>query len=122
MFAAYLVVTLLASVVYGAAAVANFMGHDYPARQADKMRVPRSWMVPLGALLAAGALGLLAGLVVPVVGALAAAGLVLYFLGALGAHLRVGDYQLGGWGACSALAPAALIMNLATNGPGDLLM
>ncbi|MFJ8504758.1 hypothetical protein [Streptomyces avermitilis] len=38
---------------------------------------------PLGALLAAGALGLPAGFVVPVLGTLAASGLVLYFLGAL---------------------------------------
>jgi hypothetical protein len=121
-FAAHLVVTLLASVVYGSAAIANFIGHDYPTRQADKMRVPRSWMVPLGALLAAGALGLVAGLAVPVVGTFAAAGLVLYFLGAFGAHLRVSDYELGGWGVCFGLALAALITNLATNGPGDLAM
>ncbi|MER5363136.1 hypothetical protein [Streptomyces sp. NPDC002785] len=51
-----------------------------------------------------------------------AAGLVLYFLGALGAHLRVGDHQLGGWGVCSGLAPAALITNLTTSGPRDLVM
>ncbi len=39
-------------------------------------------MIPLGVLLAAGALGLLAGFVVPTLETLAAAGLVLYFLGA----------------------------------------
>ncbi|MFJ1730855.1 hypothetical protein [Streptomyces sp. NPDC088254] len=33
--------------------------------QADKLRVPRSWMRLLGAPLAAGALGLLAGFAVP---------------------------------------------------------
>lgn len=82
MFATYLVVTLLAAAVNGLAAAANFVGHDYPKSQADKLSVPRSWMRPLGALLAAGALGLLSGLAVPVLGTLAAAGLVLYFLGA----------------------------------------
>lgn len=101
MFATYLVVTLLAAAVNGLAAVANFIGHNYPKSQADKLRVPRSWMLPLGTLLAAGALGLVAGFVVPVLGALAAAGLVLYFIGAFGAHLRVRDYQLAPWAVFS---------------------
>lgn len=65
MFATYLVVTLLASALNGMAAVANFIGHDHPRSQADKMGVPRSWMLPLGTLLAAGSLGLLAGFAVP---------------------------------------------------------
>ncbi|TJZ56901.1 DoxX family protein [Streptomyces piniterrae] len=116
MFALYLVVTLLASAVNGLAAIANFIGHEYPKSQADKLRVPRSWMRPLGAVLAAGALGLLAGFAVPVLGTLAAAGLVLYFLGALGAHLRVGDYQLGPWGVFFCLPVAALTVSLAYHG------
>jgi hypothetical protein len=67
----------------------------------------------LGALLAAGALGLLAGLAVPVLGTLAAGGLVLYFLGALGAHLRVRDYNFGPWAVFLSAAVAALALNLA---------
>jgi hypothetical protein len=43
-------------------------------------------MLPFGTLLAAGALGLLVGFAVPVIGTAAAIGLVLYFLGAVGAH------------------------------------
>ncbi|MEJ8654343.1 DoxX family protein [Streptomyces sp. MS1.AVA.3] len=117
MFAIYLVVTLLTSAINGLAAIANFSGHEYPKSQADKLRVPRSWMRPLGALLAAGALGLLAGFAVPVLGALAAAGLVLYFLGALWAHLRVRDYQLGPWAAFFCLPVAALAVSLAYHGP-----
>ncbi|GGW52514.1 DoxX family protein [Streptomyces xantholiticus] len=113
MFATYLVVVLLTSALNGSAAVANFIGHEYPRSQADKLGVPRSWMRPLGALLAAGALGLTAGLVVPAVGTLAAAGLVLYFLGALWAHLRVHDYQLGPWSLFFCLPVAALALNLA---------
>ncbi|GGR87205.1 hypothetical protein GCM10010252_27440 [Streptomyces aureoverticillatus] len=116
MFAAYLVVTLLASAVNGSAAVANFIGHDYPKSQADKLRVPRSWMRPLGALLAAGALGLLAGFAVPVLGILAAAGLTLYFVGAFCAHVRVQDRQLGPWAVFFCLAAAALAVNLAYHG------
>jgi uncharacterized membrane protein len=113
MFATYLTVTLLASAVNGVAAVANLIGHEYPKTQADKLGVPRSWTLPLGTLLAAGAVGLLVGLAVPALGTLAAAGLVLYFLGAFGAHLRARDYHLGPWAVFFSLAVAALAVNLA---------
>jgi hypothetical protein len=113
MFAAYLAVTLLVAAVNGLAAVANLVGHQYPKAQADKLRLPRSWLLPLGTLLAAGALGLLVGLAVPAVGTLAAGGLVLYFLGAFGAHLRVRDHQLGPWATFFSLAVAALVVNVA---------
>ncbi|MFD0279047.1 DoxX family protein [Kitasatospora sp. NPDC127111] len=116
MFATYLVIIILTAAVNGTAAVANFIGHEYPKSQADKLRVPRSWMRPLGALLAAGALGLLAGFAVPVLGTLAAAGLVLYFVGALWAHLRVRDHQLGPWAVFFCLPVAALTVSFAYNG------
>ncbi|WP_327588509.1 DoxX family protein [Nonomuraea sp. NBC_00507] len=112
MFAVYLTITLLAATLNGMAAIANFIGHDYPKSQADKLGVPRSWMRPLGALLAAGALGLLAGIAVPVLGTLAASGLVLYFLGAFTAHLRVGDRHFAPWSLFFCLAVAALAANL----------
>lgn len=117
MYAAYVTVTLLASAVTGTAAVANWIGHSYPKTQADKLRVPRSWIPVLGTLLGAGAAGLLAGFAVPVVGTLAAGGLVLYFLGALGAHLRVRDHQLAAWAVFFSLAAAALALNLTYHGP-----
>ncbi len=117
MFAAYVTVTILASAVNGVAAGANLIGHDYPKTQADKMRVPRSWIPALGTLLAAGAVGLLVGFAVPLLGTLAAGGLVLYFAGALGAHLRVRDYQLGPWAIFFSLAVAALGVNLAYHRP-----
>jgi hypothetical protein len=116
MFVAYLTVTLLAAAGVGLAAVANLIGHEYAATQADKMRVSRSWNRPLGVLLAAGALGLLVGFAVPALGALAAAGLVLYFLGAFGAHLRAHNYQFGAWAGYFSLAVAALAVNLAYHG------
>lgn len=109
---AHLLVNLLTAAVMGATAVANLTGHDYPKRQADLMRVPRSWIRPLGTLLGAGALGLLAGFVVPPLGTLAAAGLVLYFAGAFAAHLRVGDHHFGAWSVCFALTLATLVLNV----------
>jgi DoxX-like family len=60
------------------------------------LRVPRSWVPVLGTFLALGSLGLLAGFAVPALGVAAAVGLVLYFVGALVAHLRVGSGQLIG--------------------------
>jgi hypothetical protein len=59
-----------------------------------------------------GSVGLVAGFVVPLLGILAAAGLVLYFLGALVAHLRVGSRQLVGWAVFFSIAVAALAVNL----------
>ena len=112
MAAAYVTVTILAAVFTGIAAVTYLIGHDYPKAQADMKRVPRSWLPVLGTLLAAGALGLLAGFVVPLLGTLAAVGLVLYFLGALVAHLRVGSRKLVGWAVFFATAVAALAVNL----------
>jgi hypothetical protein len=115
-FATYVAVTIVAAVFTGIAAVTYLIGHDYPKAQADMKRVPRSWLPWLGMALAAGSLGLLVGFAVPLVGVLAAAGLVLYFVGALIAHLRVGSRQLVGWGVFFIVTVAALATNLAYRG------
>ena len=112
-FATYVTITIIASVFTGIAAVTYLIGHEYPKAQADMKRIPRSWVPVLGVLLAAGSLGLLAAFAVPLLGTLAAAGLVLYFLGALIAHLRVGSHQLVGWAVFFSIAVAALAVNLA---------
>jgi hypothetical protein len=112
MFAAYATVTIFASVLYGSAAVVYLIGHEFPKAQADMKRLPRSWVPVLGMLLAAGSLGLLGGFAVPMLGTLAAAGLVLYFIGALLAHLRVGSRKLVNWAGFFATAVAALAVNL----------
>jgi hypothetical protein len=113
MFAAYVTVTIVAALFTGSAAVTYLIGHDYPKAQADIKRIPRSWVPRLGAVLAAGALGLLAGFAVPLVGTLAAAGLVLYFTGALIAHLRVGSRNLVGWAVFFVTVVANLVVNVA---------
>ena len=112
MFVAYVTVTVLASIFTGIAAVTYLIGHDYPRAQADMKRVPRSWLPVLGSLLAAGSAGLRAGFAVPLLGGLAAAGLVLYFVGALVAHLRVGSRQLVGWAVFFLTSVGALVVNL----------
>ncbi|MFI7701430.1 DoxX family protein [Nonomuraea sp. NPDC049480] len=112
MFAVYVTVTVFASVLNGSAAVVYLIGHEFPKAQADMKRLPRSWVPVLGMLLAAGSLGLLGGFAVPMLGTLAAFSLVLYFLGALLAHLRVGSRKLVNWGGFFATAVAALAVNL----------
>ena len=54
--------------------------------------VPRSWWVWLGTAKALGAVGLVAGIWVPVAGVAAAAGLVLYFTGAVLTVVRARAY------------------------------
>jgi hypothetical protein len=83
---------------------------------ADRVRVAQKWMIPFGILLAAGAAGLLVGFGVPVVGMAAAVGLVLYFVGALSAHLRAHDRGIGGAVTFLVLAVAALITNIGYHG------
>ena len=112
MYAFYATVTALGAAVYGSAAVANLAGHPYPRAQADKLGVPRSWIPLLGTALGAGSLGLLAGFVVPALGVAAGTGLVLYFVGALAAHVVADDWALGFWAFCCALAVAALVLRI----------
>jgi hypothetical protein len=54
-----------------------------------------SWLPILGILKAAGGLGLLVGIGVPVIGFAAAIGLILFFVGAVITHLRARDYSFG---------------------------
>lgn len=117
MFAAYVTITVLGAVFNGAAAVTYLIGHAYPKAQADMKGVPRTWVPVLGMLLAAGTVGLLAGLAVPILGTLAASGLVLYFIGAIIAHLRVGSRDIVGGIVFLATAAAALTLGLFHHGP-----
>jgi hypothetical protein len=113
MHIAYIVITLLAALANGYAASLNFIGAESVIAVADRLQVSRTWMIPFGTLLAAGAAGLLIGFVVPALGTAAAAGLTLYFVCALSAHIRARDPEVGGAVAFLLLAAAALIVNLA---------
>ncbi len=108
MHTAYLGVASLAALMNGFAASMNFVGANFVKAVADKVQVSQKWMVPFGVLLAAGAVGLVAGVAVPAVGIAAAIGLVVYFICALGAHVRVGDRNVGGAITFLLLAVASL--------------
>ncbi|HTU84689.1 MAG TPA: DoxX family protein [Solirubrobacteraceae bacterium] len=108
----YVVVTILAVLANGYAASLNFVGAQSVKVVADKVHVSQAWMIPFGTLLGAGAVGLLVGFAVPVLGTAAAIGLVLYFICAVSAHLRARDPALGGALSFLVLALAALITAL----------
>lgn len=112
MHTAYIIATILAALANGCAASMNFAGAESVKAVADTVQVSQRWMVPLGVLLASGAVGLLIGFGVPALGTAAAMGLVLYFLCALSAHVRVRDPGVGGALFFLVLAVAALATRL----------
>lgn len=113
MHIAYPAITIMAALANSYAAFLNFTGANSVKVVADRIRVSQSWMIPFGSLLAAGAIGLLIGFAVPVLGQAAAIGLILYFICAIGAHIRVRDSGVGGAVFFLALAGCALVTNLA---------
>ncbi|HLU70677.1 MAG TPA: DoxX family protein [Nonomuraea sp.] len=112
MFTAYVAVTLLTAGVNAAAAWADFARVGFVLANADELGIPRSFLPLLGWLKAAGAAGLALGLAgVPYVGVAAAAGLTLFFLGAIAVHVRARVLRkMVIPGAFLALAVASLIL------------
>lgn len=91
---AYIIVTIFAALWIGFSAYSIFAEAPYVVGPLADYGVPRSWWAWLGAVKAAGALGLLAGLWVPYLGLAAAIGLVLYFIGAVVTVLRARKYKM----------------------------
>jgi DoxX-like family len=113
MHVTYVVIAIMASIVNGYAASLNFVGAKSVKLVADRVQVSNRWMAPLGSLLACGAIGLLVGIALPALGIAAAIGLILYFICAVSAHLRVRDWGIGGALFFLLLAAAALATDLA---------
>ncbi|MCY0944432.1 DoxX family protein [Streptomyces antarcticus] len=112
MFIAYTVVGILLALALTASATFTLRRNDQILASMRKVEVPDSWLPRLAALKAAGAAGLVAGLWIPPIGAAAAAGVTLYFIGAVIAHLRVKDYELAPATVLALLAAAALILRV----------
>jgi len=79
-----------------------------------KARVPQSWLFSLGALKAAGALGLLVGIGVPPLGLAASVGLVLFFIGAIITHFRARYWNIAPAVAFLLLAVGSLVLRVAS--------
>jgi hypothetical protein len=89
MFTAYVVITTVTILATAASAIAVMAKAPTLLANIDKVGVPRSSLPLLVALKAAGAVGLLLGLLgAPVIGFAAGAGLVAFFVGAIVTHIR----------------------------------
>ncbi|WP_410647033.1 DoxX family protein [Amycolatopsis sp. cmx-4-54] len=115
MFTAYLIVAIVTIVLNAGAAIADFVSAPFVLKNSAAVDVPRSWIVPLGLAKAAGAAGLILGLFgVPYLGAAAAAGLVLFYIGAVLAHVRARIFRsMAIPGSLLALAAVVLLLDLA---------
>ncbi|MFE0378778.1 DoxX family protein [Streptomyces inhibens] len=89
----YVVVTVLAAAMTGFSAASLFFRAKWVVQPLADYAIPRSWWPWLATAKAAGAAGLLAGLILPVVGVMAGIGLVLYFAGAVVTVVRARWYS-----------------------------
>jgi hypothetical protein len=112
---AYLVVTIVTIIANTAVAIADLLHAESTLKTSAEVGVPRTWLRPLGALKAAGAGGLLLGLLgVPWIGVAAAIGLTLFFIGAVGFHIRARVFHnIAAPAGFLALAIATLVLTVA---------
>jgi hypothetical protein len=112
-FVAYVVLTVTTIAYNVLSAILDFGRFERILVAMRKAGVPTSWLPTLGALKALGALGLVVGFVVPAIGVAAAAGLTLFFAGAVITHLRARDYSFGLQHVFLPLAAATLALQIA---------
>jgi DoxX-like family len=93
MSTAYVVGTVLWAAWVGFSAGSVFFRAKWAVQPLADYGVPPSWWPWLATAKAAGAAGLLVGLFVPVIGVMAALGLVLYFIGAVATVMRPRVYS-----------------------------
>lgn len=87
----YVVVAIVLAVALAGSAVAKLRRVESVTTSLTGVGVPLSWFPPLAAVELAGAAGLLVGIAWRPLGVAAAIGVVLYFLGAVLAHVRARD-------------------------------
>jgi uncharacterized membrane protein YphA (DoxX/SURF4 family) len=85
------VLSILIAVVAVASAIAKFQKVPRIMEGMTHVGVTEDQLVYLGAVEVLGAVAVLLGFAVPLLGVAGAVGLTLYFLGAVGFHLRAGD-------------------------------
>jgi DoxX-like family len=115
MYLAYLIVTAATIAANAVAAIADFARAKQVLANAAELGIPESWIPRLGALKAAGAAGLLLGLLGARFGGVAAGiGLVLFFIGAIAAHVRAprAYHNMAFPASFLVLAIASLILSL----------
>jgi DoxX-like family len=93
----YIIVTILTAAANTYAAAVDFRRPQWVLDNMTKRGGSHSWLFTLGALKGAGALGLLLGIRVPLIGIAAAIGLVLFFIGAVAVVMRARWYSHLPW-------------------------
>lgn len=115
MFTATVIVSVLLAVLATVSAIGKLTKMEQVIESITGVGVPPERIPVLAALELAGAVGVVVGLWVAPLGIAAATGLVLYFVGAIAAHLRVGDTKgVSGPVVPLLISVAALVLRIAT--------
>jgi DoxX-like family len=88
----HLIVIILTASANILAGAIDFVRPQWILANMTRAGVPHSWLFMLGALKVAGGLGLVLGFAIPALGIAAAAGLILFFAGAIVTSLRARWY------------------------------
>jgi hypothetical protein len=122
MHTAYLVITILFAMMVAFSGLGKIRRDPRQVRVVhETVGVPLRFFPFLAACEFAGAMGLVAGIWWPPLGVAAGIGLVLYFVGAIVSHLRVGDFKgIGSAFFMLVVAAGALAMRVLTYKPGIL--
>jgi hypothetical protein len=109
---AFVVIPLFTAAITTAIAIADLIPARFVLANSAQVGVPRSWLPALGAAKLAGAGGIVVGLLgLRELGLAAAAGLVLFFVGAVVTHLRAHVlYNIAFPGAYLCLSAASLAL------------
>ncbi len=106
MHIAYLVVTLVFALMVSFSGIGKIRRDPHQVKVVhETVGLPLQYFPLLAACEFAGAAGLVVGIWWPLIGMAAGVGLILYFVGAVVAHLRVGDIK--------GVGPAAFMLTLA---------
>ena len=117
---AYLVVTVLLAAMAGFSGVGKLRRDPKIVHMVhDVVGVPMKYLPHLAACEIAGALGLVLGIWWPILGMAAGIGLVVYFVGAIVSHVRVGDVKgIGPAAFMLIISIAALVLRVLTHKTG----
>ena len=114
MFIATVIVSSLLALAVIGSAVGKLTRQPMVVDMLTGLGVPTSWLPRLATAELAGGTGLLIGLAVTWIGIAAAAGLILYFFGAVATHVRAHDKAIAAPGLLAGLAIAAVVLRIAT--------
>jgi DoxX-like family len=116
MHTAYLVITILFAIMVAFSGLGKIRRDPRQVRVIhETVGVPLKFFPLLAACEFAGALGLVVGIWWPPLGVAAGIGLVLYFVGAIVSHLRVGDFKgIGSASFMLVVAAGAVAMRILT--------